>query len=626
MLKRLISYTYASLFFFIPLILWPKTFEVFEFNKMMLVYLIAGVVVFLWSTRCLLEKRFIFKKTPLDLPLTLFLISQILATIFSIDPHTSLWGYYSRFHGGLFSTVSYLILFYGLVSNLDQTDLDLLIFSIVGTTALVVLYAILEHFGIDKDLWVQDVQNRVFSTLGQPNWLSAYLIAIFPLVFYSGMYGRSVLRPYYLAFSLTILLAIWFTKSQSGLAATALILFAVTCHQAFTRFKPAFFLLIPALIVTLYFQLPRITKIISLYQKPIAVLVQEEAATRVGGSDSMLIRRVVWQGALDLFKRRPIFGTGVETFAYSYYWTRPPAHNLLSEWDFLYNKAHNEYLNFLSTTGAVGLISYLFLIGSTLYLFLYGRSALRPYDLLFGYLSILITNFFGFSVVPVALLFFLFPALALLKNYSPEKTTKQNFSPDIIQIVLISVISLLVLSWSFTIIQHWRADVKYNRGKVLLEAGYVGNALPLLETAVKLYSDEPTFRAYLAQGYAQAAYALNQQYPSTYVAQKEQYSQKSVHEINQVIKENRYHLNFYRTKAQIELILASLDGSFVQNAQATLYKANELAPTDAKILFNIGIINSELNQKEQAKIAFQKALELKPNYDQARLQLDILTK
>ena len=38
-------------------------------------------------------------------------------------------------------------------------------------------------------------------------------------------------------------------------------------------------------------------------------------------------------------------------------------HNLTSEWDFLYNKAHNEYLNYLATTGLFGLGSYLLFIG-----------------------------------------------------------------------------------------------------------------------------------------------------------------------------------------------------------------------------------------------------------------------
>ena len=78
------------------------------------------------------------------------------------------------------------------------------------------------------------------------------------------------------------------------------------------------------------------------------------------------IRKIVWQGSLDLWKAFPLFGTGPETFGFTYYWTRPAAHNLTSEWDFLYNKAHNEYLNYLATTGMVGTIPYLVLIFTVL--------------------------------------------------------------------------------------------------------------------------------------------------------------------------------------------------------------------------------------------------------------------
>jgi O-antigen ligase len=66
-----------------------------------------------------------------------------------------------------------------------------------------------------------------------------------------------------------------------------------------------------------------------------------------------------------------LFGTGVETFAYAYYFVRPQAHNLTSEWDYLYNKAHNEYLNYFATTGFIGLGTYLLVISTVIIVFLY---------------------------------------------------------------------------------------------------------------------------------------------------------------------------------------------------------------------------------------------------------------
>src|SRR3989344_2956480 len=178
---KTIEYLFYALFFFVPRLLWPKTSEVFEFNKMLAVYVITILISAAWVVKWIETKKITLRRTPLDLPIAIFLASQILSTIFSIDLHTSLWGYYSRFHGGLVSTIAYLLLYYALVTNLTRDQVSFAIYSIISSAVLVASYGVLEHFGIDRQLWVQDVQSRVFSTIGQPNWLSAYLVAILPL-------------------------------------------------------------------------------------------------------------------------------------------------------------------------------------------------------------------------------------------------------------------------------------------------------------------------------------------------------------------------------------------------------------------------------------------------------------
>ena len=58
------------------------------------------------------------------------------------------------------------------------------------------------------------------------------------------------------------------------------------------------------------------------------------------------------------FYKAYLIGTGTETFAFAFYRYRPAGHNLTAN-GILYNKAHNEYLNYLATTGLFGLASYL---------------------------------------------------------------------------------------------------------------------------------------------------------------------------------------------------------------------------------------------------------------------------
>ena len=179
-INYIIFFSFSLLFFFVPLVLTTVNYELFEYNKMMLVYSLAVIVGICWFVKSVICSRLIFQKSVFTIPLLLFLASQVISTIFSLDKYTSIWGYYSRFHGGLLSTIAYLILFFAFLSNFPKEKIKNLLFIMLSSCFLVSLYAIAEHFGIDAKYWVQDVQNRVFSTLGQPNWLAAFLAIMIP--------------------------------------------------------------------------------------------------------------------------------------------------------------------------------------------------------------------------------------------------------------------------------------------------------------------------------------------------------------------------------------------------------------------------------------------------------------
>jgi len=628
------------LFFVTPLLLWPFTSEVFEFNKMLFVYAMTVIIATAWAVRSFQIKRFEIARTPLDLPLILFVTSQIASTIFSIDRHTSLWGYYSRFHGGLVSTFCYVFLFYALVTHFHRHSKALknLIYAILATATLTAIYAVLERLGIDKNIWVQDVQNRVFSTLGQPNWLSAYLIAILPLSLFSALHTKhQAPRTIYSLLSLLFLATILFTRSQSGIGATAIILLVfiviTLIQKKQTKVLPALAL---ALLVILFLKssavirtLQSLNKTNPFYSDTVTIITQENE-TRIGGSDSMTIRRVVWQGAIDLGKKYPFFGTGVETFGYSYYWVRPAIHNLTSEDNFLYNKAHNEYLNFLATTGFFGLLTYLFLIFSTLKTFLSKNLAPNTTHqslaspLLLGFTSVLITNYFGFSVVNVALFFFLFPAI-YISTLDNNKTISLRINlHQTLSTVLILALSLWLL---LGVRRLWQADLAYVAGR--------SNLAKNIE-AIKKNPSEPLYYAQL--GNIQALVATQilspqiKEMPATTSAEIKaqansylnQYVQEALKNTSQAVSMNKYNLNLLKTKARTELTLAQLDPKYNSDAIQTLLKITEFSPTEAINYFNVGILYTELGQNDQAKLAFQKALQLKPDYEAAKDKLSSL--
>src|SRR3990167_7130372 len=115
---KIISFLYISLFIITPVLVYHKTSELFEFNKILYIYLITGLVSSIWIYEMILNKKIILKKTILDPFILFFLVTQIASVVFSIDRHTSIFGYYGRFNGGLLSTFTYILLYYGFTSQI----------------------------------------------------------------------------------------------------------------------------------------------------------------------------------------------------------------------------------------------------------------------------------------------------------------------------------------------------------------------------------------------------------------------------------------------------------------------------------------------------------------------------
>src|SRR5437868_14764227 len=97
---KTIEYSFYSLILLVPLVFSGDTSELFELNKMWLTFGLTAIIGAAWATKMIVQKRVVIQRTPIDILLFLFLISQIISSIFSLDQHVSWWGYYSRFNGG----------------------------------------------------------------------------------------------------------------------------------------------------------------------------------------------------------------------------------------------------------------------------------------------------------------------------------------------------------------------------------------------------------------------------------------------------------------------------------------------------------------------------------------------
>ena len=676
MLNKILRYLYYLLFLVTPLLMSSLTSELFEFNKMLFIYLVAVFVMFFWLLKMIVAKKIIFRKTPLDIPISLFLLSQIASTIFSIDIHTSLFGYYGRFNGGLISIIAYLILFYGFVSNMAATihELSLLLKTSLISSFLVILWGLPGKVGYDMSCWLFTGKlnntcwtdqfrpaERMFSTLGQPNWLGAYLAINFFVGLYflitndkedekrSLIFSNPVLF-FYLFLNFSVIL---FTRSRSALVSVILGLLLFVGYIVVKRKSIKDFLslkkilailcgLIFASIILFKTGIGQVDKFITLPQPPAKTSPKpaqpaiQNTIVGDGVTDSFDIRKIVWEGAVKLGLKYPLFGTGVETFAYSYYFVRPQEHNLTSEWDFLYNKAHNEYLNYLATTGFSGLITYLVMIGVVLYFFIKNITSyelrVKEIDRLFylclflSYFTILATNFFGFSTTTINIFFFLTPAFIFVKETQDQKKQSPEASVDRNAKILIAINILGLLYFLLAIVFYFVADVLYAQGDNYSKLGNFTSAVTPLKLADTLHYDhvyEDKLSFALANLAYLAAYQKQNDTAQKLVQESDAYNLQS-------IKASPQNVLYWKTRAKNYYLFfqLSLNPQDIQKGVEALNEAKKLSPTDPKIYYSLALYHSllaneenDVAKKEQYKTVsmaeVDESIKLKPNFRDA---------
>jgi putative inorganic carbon (hco3(-)) transporter len=671
------------LFILVPLILTPFNYELFEYNKMMVTYGLTAVITATWIIKMANRREIRIARTPIDIPILLFLASQFISALYSNDPHVSWFGYYSRFNGGLWSVISYVVLFYAFVSNFlqspsaetatqpmrqkvsqdtphssdpdNQRFMTRLLKVILSTGMIVAIYGILERLGIDKHLWVQDVQNRVFSTLGQPNWLAAYLVVLIPIAFAflvknSLTHDKKTASPpaaiAWGVLSVMLFMTLLFTRSRSGLLGFAVsdVLFwtVVFLHSHLRKpaFKAALAVHIAMLVIVFVngTHIPQVDRFLTF--KSLQDRITKEAVVaepqpqpsgtllEYGGTESGTIRKYVWEAAVTAWRHSPknmLIGTGTETYAWTFFRFRPVGHNLVSEWDFLYNKAHNEFLNYLATTGILGLGSYLLLVLTVAVYFVKAILKTIPAQkrhlpiiagLFAGWVSILITNFFGFSVVIIQLFFFLLPALTLLLAGAGTKEAKvSGFRMGGAASKVLTAGALITGTYILTtLVIFWRADTLFATGYRYNRIGQYANAKAPLEQAVSMNPGEPLYHDELSGTLAPLAMALYQQQEASAAAAM---ALEAIKQSDRAISISPENVNFWKTRTKVFYTFSEFNPEFNDAAINALTNAKTLSPNDPRIYYNLAILYGRKEETDQAIELLLKAKEMKPNYRDA---------
>ncbi|MCP4049494.1 MAG: O-antigen ligase family protein [bacterium] len=180
----------------IPLVFTSYTRSVFEVNKMLLMRYVTMITYVLWLFRYILLKDsgfdnsadesfnitgFKWKKTGIEIPVLIWLVINILSTIFSQNIKVAIIGAYDRWEG-IITIFNYMMLFMMFVKlTTRRLQVQFFLAAILGSSIISAAYGIYQSLGRDFMRWSVDPTKRVFACINNPVHFCAYMAMVVPL-------------------------------------------------------------------------------------------------------------------------------------------------------------------------------------------------------------------------------------------------------------------------------------------------------------------------------------------------------------------------------------------------------------------------------------------------------------
>jgi tetratricopeptide (TPR) repeat protein len=165
--------------------------------------------------------------------------------------------------------------------------------------------------------------------------------------------------------------------------------------------------------------------------------------------------------------------------------------------------------------------------------------------------------------------------------------------------------------------KYWYADILYSQGKNYNAVPRPDLAIPALTQSIKLVPSQALYHTEIANSYAAVAMAYNQASNATAAAQFTGYA---IDAIQKAVDLSPSNVNIRRVEFGTYVKLSTIDEKNLEPARNSLIEAIRLAPTDAKLYFNLGVADANLGEYQKAADDIKTAIDLKPNYTDARIQ------
>lgn len=371
----------------IPLLFWPWAADVFVGPKFDAVRLLTASGALLAGTWLVVVRPTLSLRIP-DVAAAAFLSFNVLAYALSVDRRTSLLGEPLQ-QAGLVSVFAFAGAYtLARISVRTPRRLGVLLAASSIAATIVAAYGFVQLLGGDP-FWSSLPNGRVFSSIGQPNWLAAYLVLAIPLTASLTMVTtRRALRLAGIGATMVQIVVLVATLSRSGylgLVASGIAgtLLAATRGQRTPRGRKQVAASAVAVVATtgaLLFGLSQTTASIA----PDALAQRASSAFDLSSFD--LGRYVaLWKVGLAIAVDHPLSGTGQDTYAIIFpdYRDRVLDEEYADHFSrFRPESPHNAYLAIAAGAGFPALAAYGFLVGSAIFILLPGARGKRQESIL----------------------------------------------------------------------------------------------------------------------------------------------------------------------------------------------------------------------------------------------------
>lgn len=511
MFDALVSISLVALFVGLPVFFTGMTLQGIAFEKQIYFYFWILVGIVSWVSKGVILGEMKIRRTPLDIPVALFVVFYAFAAFFSVDRWHSFWGFFGDPSRGVISVVALALSYYLLMSHFTPKRFIWMFGSFLASGSFVALWSLLVAMKVHF-LPAAFEKFAPLSLTGTVSSLALFLGLLVPLF-------------------VTALFMLWQDESMKKMTRKVLT-GAVLVGLALTLFLLlAFYAFVPWIAVIGGFALFLVYILAQIVRPaeqwtwvPMFVFVVMLAFLMIG--QNSLVRAqfpievapnasLSWQIAKESAKEHFLLGAGPANYGYAFSMFRPQEYNMNALYTMRFFQGTGLFFEAIPTIGVIGtvllLVLWLSFLSVSLYLLTHEkqRNKIRSLGLASASAMLLIGGCISIINGPLLLIGTLLATLSLAtllwESGSEERYLQLSFkaSPKF----------ALALAFIFMVVSAGVAFLFVFMGKVFVADTYAGKAArlsvsessvdtaKLLVSAIQSYPQEGRYYTRLGQEY-----------------------------------------------------------------------------------------------------------------------------